>query len=447
MNHKKKHNRMNDKKKRTKEMTRKGVWALLCVAMLLPVACETVYEDETVYNDIEIPFKDDFRTDTVSYGKLPAEYRRHILNLADPSSEIVNKADYTFRTDELISVRQTAEDDSLRISSWSAKTIYEVTLEMYIPEVGEYLPVAYLDSIPGFSRFTFKPSFVDRRNVCRTADGGFVSFECPHLDMEHMMVRLQSDDEHFKKLQKIDAKWTCSFSNYSWTPTAGDNCPYRELRPIYAREWVVIVTNYAYMMTTPEYDYVMSHFSEVMGGDLCDNDKNLFDADKYQTEKARFKAEKTFILGQSSPAYGGLGGGYIWTVTDWNFYGHYASFSGWESIAHEFMHCMGYSHNSNMTYGANNEAGVNVGWTVFIWQLHMWLSRKGDLPYTDRNLLGFHKVENAPYRDCDIRSDFQDDAVLAQKIDGFYKQSRLVKYFTEHPIDAAATTQGKEETK
>ena len=83
-----------------------------------------------------------------------------------------------------------------------------------------------------------------------------------------------------------------------------------------------------------------------------------------------------------------------------------------------------------------------VGWTVFIWQLHMWLSRKGDLPYTDRNLLGFHKVENEPYRDCDIRSDFQDDTVLAQKIDGFYKQSRLVKYFTEHPV-----TEGKEETK
>lgn len=98
------------------------------------------------------------------------------------------------------------------------------------------------------------------------------------------------------------------FLNYSWTPTAGDNCPYRELRPIYAREWVVIVTNYAYMMTTLEYNYVMSHFREVMGGDLCDNDRNLFNAEKYQTEKERFKSEKTFRLGQSSPAYGGLGG-------------------------------------------------------------------------------------------------------------------------------------------
>ena len=113
------------------------------------------------------------------------------------------------------------------------------------------------------------------------------------------------------------------------------------------------------------------------------------------------------MLGQTSPAYGGLGGGATWGITDWNFYGHYASFSGWESITHEFMHCMDYSHNSNMTYAAKTPEGVNVGWTEFIWQLHMWLSKKGDLPYTDRNLLGFHKPENAQYRDCDIMQIFR----------------------------------------
>ena len=64
----------------------------------------------------------------------------------------------------------------------------------------------------------------------------------------------------------------------------------------------------------------------------------------------------------------------------------------------------------------------------------MWLSKKGDLPYTDRNLLGFHKPENAQYRDCDIMQIFQDDAVLQKNIDSFYKKSRLVKYFTENPL-------------
>ena len=93
------------------------------------------------------------------------------------------------------------------------------------------------------------------------------------------------------------------------------------------------------------------------------------------------------------------------------------------------MHNMGYGHASNMTYAVDG-----VGWTEFIWQLHLWLSRKGDLPYLDRNLLGFHKDGNAPYRDCEIREVFRDDAKLEQQIRSFYDKSKLVKYFKENPI-------------
>ncbi len=91
------------------------------------------------------------------------------------------------------------------------------------------------------------------------------------------------------------------------TPTVGESYNFREMRPIYAREWVVILTNYAYMMTTPEYKYVMANFKKVMGGDLYDNEKVPFTAEKYQSEMERFKAKKNFVLGQTSPAYGGLG--------------------------------------------------------------------------------------------------------------------------------------------
>lgn len=124
-------------------------------------------------------------------------------------------------------------------------------------------------------------------------NGNFVSFTCPYLDLNRMKTRLVSDDEHFKMLQKIDARWTCSFSNYGWTPEVGDSHNFREMKPIYAREWVVIVTNYTYMMTTPEYKYVMANFKKVMGGDLYDNNKVTFTAEKYQSEMERFKAQKT----------------------------------------------------------------------------------------------------------------------------------------------------------
>lgn len=411
-----------------------AVPACLC-ALLLPSSCSTEYEDKILYNDTELPFEATFHPDTVRIGKLRTGSIRHLLDLDTPSAEIDSKAEYTFRTNELISVHASDGGDSLCITSWSAKTVYKVTVEMYLPEAGEYLPVAFLDSIPGFSRFGFRPSFVDKRSVCRISSGDFVSFEYRYIDEVRMKLRLTSDDEHFRMLSKIDAQWECYFSNYGWTPESPESYSYREMSPIYAREWVVIVTNYAYMMTTPEYEYVMKHFSDVMGGELIDNDNKPFTPEKYLSEMERFKAPATFKLGRCCDSYAGLGGSSIWTVAHWNFYGHYASFSGWDAIGHEFMHCMKYSHEGNMTYPKKPAGMTNdVGWTPFLWQLHLWLSHKGDLPYTDRNMSGFHKPENAKYRDA-IREDFQDDAKLQQKIQEYYNSSRLVKYLKEHPLD------------
>ena len=109
----------------------------LVAAMTLMASCSTNYEDKIVYNDIQQPFQQDFKKDTVVFDKLPAEFAKHILNLSDPSTEIVGKADYTFQTNNLISVKKSAVGDSLVITSWSAKTVSNVTLEMYIPEADE----------------------------------------------------------------------------------------------------------------------------------------------------------------------------------------------------------------------------------------------------------------------------------------------------------------------
>lgn len=402
------------------------------LATLLPfISCtDTVIEEKNVINDIEIPFEANFRQDTVTYGKLPDRSARYIFKLDESSASITDPSKYSFRVDELLQLRATSDADSLRITSYSAQTIYDVTLEIYLPEFDRYISAAYLDSIPGFSQFEFKPSFIGRRTTYQTEDGYFLEFEYPELDMERMKPRLKSNDSHFRMLEQIDAQWSFSFSNYSWKEGMGETGSWLEMRPIFAREWVVIVTNYAYMMTTPEYRHVMENFNAIFGGDLYDNNQVSFTPEKYLSEMERYKQPYTFRLGRSGDSVGGLGGGSVWGITGWNYYGHYASYSGWEAITHEFMHCMGYGHSSNMTYASNN-----VGWTVFIWQLHLWLSHEKRLPYLDRNLLGFHKLENAEYRNnLSIRSDFQDDDRLEQSILKYYNSSQLVKYLNEHFI-------------
>ena len=389
--------------------------------------CSKQIEDQLHFNDIEKPFEATFRPDTVRTAGLDPSRLRTYFDPAGSSAEITDPEEYSFRVDELIRVEGTESGDAVRIRSFSAKPVLGVTLEVLLPDFGFYLPVAWIDSLPGFAQFEFPASFTGRRLTWEREDGTFVSFHYPYFDAAKMKPRLRSDDPHLGMLQRIDARWDFRFSNYDWNGT--NSSTWREMRPLYAREWVVIVTNYAYMMTTPEYRHVMENFGRIFGGELCDNERIPFTSEKYASERECFLRPFSFVLGQSGEQVGGLGGGGVWGITSWNFYGHYASFSGWEAITHEFMHNMGYGHASNMTYAVDG-----VGWTEFIWQLHLWLSRKGDLPYLDRNLLGFHKDGNAPYRDCEIREVFRDDAKLEQQIRSFYDKSKLVKYFKENPI-------------
>ena len=85
INNLQKNNRMNDKKM-TKSMILKGVTAAICITAILLAGCSTVYEEKMVYNNIEIPFKNDFPTDTVTYDKLRAE---HTPNPPEPERSFI----------------------------------------------------------------------------------------------------------------------------------------------------------------------------------------------------------------------------------------------------------------------------------------------------------------------------------------------------------------------
>ena len=402
---------------------------LLLMSFLWYSCTDTVIKENLHYNEIEVPVQTNFCMDTVTFEKLPAACNRRIFRLDESSASITDNKKYSFRMDELIQIRATESEDSIRITSYSAKTVYDVTLEIYLSDFDLYLPIAYMDSIPGFSQFEFKPSFIGKRILYKKPDGQYISFEHRYLDMQCMTPRLFSQDAHLKMLQQIDAQWTLCFSNFDWK----DENTYhnwREMRPIFAREWIVILTNYAYMMTTPEYKHVMANFNKVFGGDLFDNDKRTFTAEDYLTKQNEFKKPHKFNLGRNDDKVSGLGGGSTLGIAAYNFYGHYASYSGWEAIGHEFMHCMNYSHSSNLTYAQNG-----VGWTEFIWQLHLWLSREGKLPYLDRHMLDFTNPAYKEYRDnIGIREEFLDDVKLNNKIQGYYNNSTLVKYFKKNPL-------------
>lgn len=377
------------------------------------------------------PLEPLFRTDTVSFGLLPQTDARRIFSLDEPSSVVTDPQQRRFNVDSLIQLQQLG-GDSLRITSYSAATIRDVTLVLHLPDADTDIAAAYFDSLPGFGQFEFRPSWLGQRLLLRTGAGAgdVIEFECDSLDLQAMSPRFVSDDEHLARLRRIECHWDVTFSNFGWTPENDATHNWEEMRPIYAREWVVILTNYAYMLSTPEMRHLMANFETVFGGSLHDNAGVAFTAERYLEELERMKSARHFDCGLTASNVGGLGGGNTFGLAHYNFYGHYASFSGWEAIGHEHMHCMGFSHDSNMTYASDN-----IGWTILLWQLHSFLRDKGRLPYLDRNLLGFHKDENAPYRLEGIRADFMDDDQLNALIKYYHDNSALVRYLEEHPLE------------
>lgn len=174
-----------------------------------------------------------FKIDTVTYDKIPAEYARKILSLEEPTSVVTDKSKRSFRVNELFQIRK-ANDQLLSITSYSAKTVYDLILEVYVEGGSQYVPIAYLDSIPGFSQFEFKPSLING-NFIYKKDNGVDTLSLSSLNEKRMKFRLLSDDKHFEMLSKIDAEWNISFSNYDWKP-GYESGSWRELSAIYARE-------------------------------------------------------------------------------------------------------------------------------------------------------------------------------------------------------------------
>ena len=68
------------KQKRHRKIPALAAGTTLVAAMTLMASCSTDYEDKIVYNDIQQPFQQNFRKDTVAFDKLPAEFAKHILN-------------------------------------------------------------------------------------------------------------------------------------------------------------------------------------------------------------------------------------------------------------------------------------------------------------------------------------------------------------------------------
>lgn len=327
-------------------------------------------------------------------------------------------ANRSFNLKNILQIAPTINRDSIVITSYSAKRLDKVDIFLDIPGLQKDILIATLDSIPMFGEVKFRPKFLDESTVYRIGNGDLVVLYKDFIRSD-MRLSVDSKCEHYLMLKSIKTDWDISFSNYDWRE--GASTSWLEVRSMVAREWVVIITNLGYMLSSPEYKEIMNNFSKVFGGELYNNNKENFTNSYYNSFIETCFLKKRLVLGRVNPAYaGGLGGGSTFGVADWNFYGHYASYSGWEAIVHELGHCYGFSHNSNMTYG-----NAGIGWTILMANLHVYMNTKGNMPYESRNILDTHNPIYDEYRGFGIDKSKMNDASTAK----MYKDSKVRKYF------------------
>ena len=340
---------------------------------------------------------------------IPGRFRL-IFQDNEPDEVIWNPSDRSFRTNELLQVRRLSGNEC-RVTSYVPKPLKNIIVKAQIPGYDEYFELLKVDSIPAFGQFEFTPAFVNEQTVYKTEKGNYMSFRLPDMP-DNILFKVESDDVLWKKLSRIKVSWSFDFNEHGW----GGN--WLDMNVLYAREWVVMITNYAYIISSPEWEYMLSHWKEVTGDDLYANinEKTVID---YKAFFLHARADSFATLGLTAIG-GGLGGPGIVGVDHWNFYSHYRS-QGYLAIAHECGHWFGYGHESSIcnNYGHSDYSSV-------IMYLHDYMWKKDMIPYTDRDMLGF-----VNYKDTSLfRHPGVDDGLYNYKVGTNY----IEEYFLTHPL-------------
>ena len=278
----------------------------------------------------------------------------HALILQDGESKHIytDGAQRRFNTAEPLQLSVT-DDGELHARFYSPRALSGVLVRARIPQVdGEYLDLAWFDSIPPFADFRETLPQVLRPTICLSESGRWV--ELPQLDVAALAgieFRIESEDPYWAKLQRILHGWSIAFGLYGGDPDLPDGGPvgnWMGIRPVHCREVVAFFLNFTYMIDMPEHEEILRENQDRLYGNGGVEDKVT-----PETVLAQMRQPRSLIVGLVYPGNNviGLGGGYVFGAYQTAWLNHYTNTYSCEVMFHELGHVMGYSHDSSFTYG------------------------------------------------------------------------------------------------
>ncbi|WP_300177220.1 hypothetical protein [uncultured Aliivibrio sp.] len=287
------------------------------------------------------------------------------------------------------------DKNTVLITNYAPVELKDLTLELKLNGVDRWFTLANLDRIPAFTQITLPLSaFGDGQFNTNEKDG--------YLDLTNLFAsnmnyagdfdyRFHSFSDSFaQKLANLKPDWEIRFSRDS-------DGYWRSMNALYAREWLIILTNLAYMVSQEEFEHLWFNYERIFGYNLhgLSGEENkpggYFTPEDYQHWYDALMNRPVTNVAVSLRG-GGQGDHHTFGVDTWNFYTHY--YGDWSVIAHEFGH--GFDGLQTFPDGSVFAASWK-GWQPLISDLANYQIRKGDLPYMDDSLNGFYKPEYAEY--------------------------------------------------
>lgn len=310
----------------------------------------------------------------------PAAYDKgeHSLILQDTEKKEVytDKTVRCFNTAQPLQVSIT-EEGKLHTRFYSPRKLTGVLIKMQLPQVSEeFFDLAYFDSIPAFGDFWEEVPLIQRSAICRTESGKYIEIQKKTVpELSKAVLKIESDDPYWSKLQGIKHGWTIYWGLYGGDPEKEDGGPvgnWMGIRPVHCRESVSLFLNFTYMIDMPEHEKILWENAE----QLYDDNKQLV---KVEDVLKKMRASRTLQVGLVYPGHGiiGLGGGTTFGAYQRGWFEHYFNRYACSVMFHELGHVMGYGHSSSFTYGPWAEKLMN---NFYVDNLHQ-------MPIDSRNYL------------------------------------------------------------
>lgn len=264
----------------------------------------------------------------------------------------------------------------LGIKFFAPATLKNVTVKCRFNSIShEFVELARIETIYPFMEAEFDIPAVERECTFVTTSGRRIRVPAQSsLSPSDVTLRIETDDPFMAKIAEIDSRWYIRFSPYS---ADNGHAYWRHMDPFLCRHGVALALNMAYMFSSDYFNTALDEYD----GILVDNAHNPINLDALRTH---IRNHGGLVLGRVV-GVGGLGGGTTYGLADYCYKGVYfdATPAGSnphnyprQAMFHEYGHCLGYNHSSNMTYGDK--------WTVLCAKVFVEMGAAGKLPVNSR---------------------------------------------------------------